>query len=327
MSIIDIKYTDNIPDYAEIDKILGSSELTKMYKMDFCQLTFEVEFSGVHTRYINALQRTLCDELPVPRLYCSILDADFSIQNLSPTMTYNYVIKRIQSIPLVYPWNDKWNSLVLELNITNTTDSNLTITAADFQLTKKSKFKEVPSIFNKSTIIAIIQPGTSLVIRNITIKESNAITDGKFTSVCNTGIKWNLPKEYSLYKNDYNINPFNFDESMIKSVYMCGTFPCVSCDTSKFKDVVVSVIQDAISYILNRLNMYLINNEFISNEMSLKDETNTIVGLVSYELSKLGIDYNWYEIDRKFIFTDSSIDTQKKIITQIINQLKLINVN
>lgn len=333
MSIINIKTTNDIPNYSEISKIINNAELVNSYINKFCQLSFEIEFKDIHTRYINALQRIMCDELIVPRLTCSIVDADFNIKNLSPTMTYNYVIKRIQAIPLVYPFNKKWLSLKFEINVTNTTSENLTITAADLKIVdKKIKYNadedkinarqnniDNINIFNKSTIIAVIQPGTSLVIKNIYITENSAINDGKFTGVCNTGIRWNMPSEYSLYKNDYNINPFNFDESNVKSLYLCGTLPCVSCETAedpiKSKELVKLVLTECCENFMARLNQF---NLKPSNEFHLSDETNTIVSLLSFEFSKLNINFNWYEINRKFVFENelNIMEIIKKIYSE-----------
>jgi len=144
----------------------------------------EMIIENVSTSIVNALRRTILDEIPGSRL--SIGDGGFQIESNDPFMVREFVEPNIQGIRLRpdISDNDKKN-IRLSLRVVNDTTTVMSVFSGDMVVTAGNI--TVP-IFNPTFGIADIQPGKMLIIDNIRIEEGYGYQNALFSKVCCGGI-------------------------------------------------------------------------------------------------------------------------------------------
>lgn len=155
-------------------------ELRTLFRIDrlpLAQAHFEVEIKGVPTAVINALRRTLIDEMPGHALK---VPADGFNNKLTTEvfMLPQFVNTRIACIrlpPQIPP--EIIANLRLKLNVSNMDAIPLIVYAGDLEVTGG----EMPEpLFNPTTRIAILQPGKTLAIEGIYIETGYGRDNGVF---------------------------------------------------------------------------------------------------------------------------------------------------
>lgn len=156
-------------------------ELFGMLVLPLAVTKVAVDICGVAVSYVNALRRTLIDEMTGYALH-------MPPENFNTTLTTEvfmlpgFVGDRIANIclrPEIPP--EVAAGLRLKLDVKNTTDSPLAIYAGDLEVEAgKMPFP----IFNPTTEIAVIMPGARLVIGGIYIKSGVGRDNAIYNNAC-----------------------------------------------------------------------------------------------------------------------------------------------
>jgi DNA-directed RNA polymerase subunit L len=147
-------------------------------KLPLAEAYVEIEIRGVPTAYVNALRRTVTDEMPGRALQVPVDGFDTTLST-DPFMTPHFVNNmRIHLIPLTSQIPaDIVSNLRLALDVTNRTAAPLGVYAGDMVVTA-GKMPE--PLFNPTFKIAFIQPGKRIVVSNIYIANGYGRASGPF---------------------------------------------------------------------------------------------------------------------------------------------------
>jgi len=154
-------------------------ELRTLFRIDrlpLAQAHFEVEIKGVPTAVINALRRTLIDEMPGHAL--SVPAGGNNKLTTEVFMLPQFVNNRIACIrlpPQIPP--EIIANLRLKLDVSNRDAVPLVVYTGDLEVTEG----EMPEpLFNPTTKLAVLQPGKTLVINDIYIETGYGRDNGVF---------------------------------------------------------------------------------------------------------------------------------------------------
>ena len=146
-----------VPDMTEIEELFGCT-------LPLCTADATVELRGVPTAVVNALRRVIIDEITGYALQVDGFRADRTSELF---MLPQMVIPRIELMPL---WQRAAASLVgtlrLELNVENVSAAPRTVYAGDLRVASGAL---ATPIFNPTFELAVLQPGKTLVIEDITV--------------------------------------------------------------------------------------------------------------------------------------------------------------
>jgi DNA-directed RNA polymerase subunit L len=145
-------------------------ELMAMFgiaRLPLAEAQVELELKGVSTAVVNALRRTVCDEMlgyclqvaPTPE------DAVLTTEQFMLPQFYNQRISLIPLRPQIPP--EVVSSLELGLDVTNRGTADMSVYAGDLEVVGTGALSE--PLFNPTFRIAVLQPGRRLVIRSVKI--------------------------------------------------------------------------------------------------------------------------------------------------------------
>jgi DNA-directed RNA polymerase subunit L len=158
----------------ELEQLFGLKALP------LAQALVQIEIKGVSTAAVNALRRTVVDEMPGYALKVP-LDG-FSELTTDSFMLPQFVNGRISCIRLCHQIpSEVRESLRLGLDVLNSNATPLSVYAGDLEVTEGA----MPTpLFNPTTKIAVLQPGKRLVIQGIHIATGFGRDDGVFMVAC-----------------------------------------------------------------------------------------------------------------------------------------------
>ena len=146
-----------VPDMTEIEELFGC-------KLPLCTANATVELRGVPTAVVNALRRVIIDEITG---YALQVDGFRTDRTSELFMLPQMVIPRIELMPL---WQRAAASLVgtlrLELNVENVSAAPRIVYAGDLRVAGGTL---ATPFFNPTFELAVLQPGKTLVIEDITV--------------------------------------------------------------------------------------------------------------------------------------------------------------
>jgi DNA-directed RNA polymerase subunit L len=146
-------------------------------KLPLAEAYVEIEIRGVPTAYMNALRRTVTDEMPGRALQVPVNGFDANLTT-DPFMLPHFVNVRIQMLPLSSQIpSDIVSNLRLSLDVTNRTAAPLSVYSGDLVVTA-GKMPE--PLFNPTFKLAFLQPGKRIVITNIRIGTGYGRDNGAF---------------------------------------------------------------------------------------------------------------------------------------------------
>jgi hypothetical protein len=141
-------------------------ELFKLRELPLAQTDVAIELKGVSTAVVNALRRTVLDEMPGRALRVPPDGFSFE-QSTDPFMLPTFVIPRISHIPLrcqISP--DIVAGARLRLNVTNRSATDLSVYSGDLEFEGTAPREP---LFNPTFRLAVLGPGKQIVINGIHI--------------------------------------------------------------------------------------------------------------------------------------------------------------
>lgn len=165
----------------ELEELFGIGELP------LSEAEATVELRGVPTAVVNALRRVVTDEMVGYALKVS--ENGFKAERTTELyMLPQFVNQRIELMPLLQrpAAEAAARNLRIELNMTNTSASAITVYAGDLRVVS-GQISE--PIFNPTFEIATLQPGKCIVIEDIIISSGRGRDNAMFQVACCTSFR------------------------------------------------------------------------------------------------------------------------------------------
>jgi hypothetical protein len=150
-------------------------------RLPLAETTLELELKGVPTAVASAIRRAITDEMPGRTL--QVPPDGFSFEDTTdPYMLPPFVNQRISLIRLraqISP--DIIENLELELDVSNSSTSVLSVYAGDMKISKGTLTEP---LFNPTYKLATLQPGKRIAIRGIRITTGFGRDDSAYNVAC-----------------------------------------------------------------------------------------------------------------------------------------------
>lgn len=178
---MDVAFQNDIffPKGKEIEtaaKELHQKSLNQLFPLG--QETFSLTVKNVDVSIPNAISRSLMGEDMGMRL--SIGDFYTNDSHMKPEV----VRLQIQKIPLRATLReDEYDGLVFNLDVHNKTDSTKQIYSGDLRIESKGKMKPSGAYFNPTFIIADLQPGSIMTIKDIKVQVGQVSIDQTYSQI------------------------------------------------------------------------------------------------------------------------------------------------
>lgn len=260
---VDVRRDEIDYGHPEVAEALRAVTGGRLARLPLAPARLELELTGVPTAVVNAIRRTLLDEMPGRRL---TFDNDgFEVtETTDPFMSdRDFVRGRIQGIRLTpqIPENAV-RDLKFALDVKNETASPITIYSGDLLQTNGT----VPfPLFNPTYEIAFLQQGRTLQIRDIRIEEGTGRQNALFSPVVRAAARpLDVPEvdtrrgeDKSHTENLEILDSSGFTQSSLEADprhhLLTAWVPAVPAKAA----VTVALLLDACSTIVNRLRYVL----------------------------------------------------------------------
>lgn len=191
---MDVNFKSNIifPKGKEIEAAaqeLFQKSLSELFPLG--QEEFELTLKNVDASIPNAITRSLIGEDMGLRLDMG------AFKSTDSHMKPEIVRLQLRKIPLRATLReDEYDGLVFKLDVTNKTAETKEIFAGDLRVVSKGKMKASGAFFNPTTVLADLQPGSTMVIEDIKVTVGQVSIDQTFAQIsrCVT-IPLDVPEE------------------------------------------------------------------------------------------------------------------------------------
>lgn len=304
-------------------------------KIPLANTYVSIEIKGISIAYINAFRRTSIDELPGYALQVPN-DTDWN-ETTDHFMLPQFVIQRISLIPLKPNLGTDYNLLRFDLNVTNNTTEVFTVYSKDLVL--KAGILTGP-IFNPTFKICILQPGKSIVIKNIYIGMGVGKDNVAFQRVRCACYKHLDIEEYDRAETHLptgsQVDNSGYKVSSMLSNPMHHLYKCIIPATNTNKKEIISIFMDICTNIKGRIQFILSHIESNNNTdqtitynvMQLSDGIYEGILVIKNETYTIGelIRRTSYDIMNNYIDIKYTILSHDDCLTITIHHIEHVSI-
>ena len=275
IEILNFKITRNEINSKNIPELF---ELFNIHELPIATASVEFEIKNVSVSVINAIRRTIMDEMIGYYMY--LPEDSISTLTTDKFTDHQFINNRINTIPLCCSISSEIiKNLKLHIDITNSSSEALFIHSGDLIATG---IKLDYPIFNPTFNIFTVQPGKRVIIDNISITSAIGRDFAAANRSCRATFKHldidEYPKTDTHSWDGENNNYSGYKTSTLVSNPKHHLFSVLIPATSKnVKEEVLSLLIDVCNNIISRLNIILSSIESTTNLNEDKIQFNVIV--------------------------------------------------